>query len=83
MGSLGYLCNFAFSEYKDTLTHVFDSNCELHLDKRLRLGVSVPESPMRKVFRGNNLTTSENMLVDGFNVVNEVVIDRGPSPYAI
>lgn len=35
------------------------------------------------VYRGDNLTKSEALVLDGFHVLNEVVIDRGPSPYSI
>lgn len=38
---------------------------------------------MRQVFRGNDLTKSEPMSVRNFHITNEVVVDRGPSPYAI
>lgn len=36
----------------------------------------------RLVFRGDNLTKSEPLLVKEFHVLNEVVVDRGPSPYS-
>ena len=57
--------------------------CKVHLDNRLRLKVDVEPNPMRQVFRGNDLTKSEPMSVRNFHITNEVVVDRGPSPYAI
>lgn len=40
------------------------------------------ENNERLVYRGDNLTKSEPLNIDGFHVLNEVVIDRGPSPYS-
>ena len=41
------------------------------------------EKPERLVFRGNNLTQGTNMMIDGFHILNEVVIDRGPFPCSV
>lgn len=83
-GSLGYLCNFKFEEYPEVLTKlVLCKDCKLHLDNRLRLKVGVDGNPLRKVFRGNDLNKYESMMIQGFHVINEIVVDRGPSPYAI
>lgn len=57
-------------------------SCKLHLDNRLRLKLNVT-NPDRQVFRGNELIKSEPLRVEDFHIINEVVIDRGPSPYAI
>ena len=38
---------------------------------------------IRDVYRGNDLSKSTQMDVNNFHCINEVVIDRGPSPYAI
>jgi NAD+ kinase len=82
LGSLGYLCNFTFEEYKDVLKSTLCPKCRLHLDHRLRLKVTA-ESGMKKVYRGNNLSDSEQMMVQDFHIINEIVVDRGPSPYSI
>ena len=83
-GSLGYMCNFEFNEHRDILTKVFSrENCNLHLDNRLRLKCGVIGDPMRDVFRGNNFNDPEKMNIQDFHVINEVVIDRGPSPYSL
>jgi NAD+ kinase len=37
----------------------------------------------RLVFRGDNLEKSEALVINDFHVLNEVVIDRGPSPYSL
>jgi NAD+ kinase len=55
----------------------------MHLDNRLRLSCEVVGNPERDIFRGNNFTDSEKMRIKDFHIVNEVVIDRGPSPYSL
>lgn len=95
-GSLGFLCNFVFEDHKEVLSNIFmrlkcpesDPNCDnvLGADCRRRLRVTMGEESLNKdrlVFRGDNLTKSELLHLDGFHVLNEVVIDRGPSPYSI
>ena len=96
-GSLGFLCNFVFDDHQEVLSAVFkhlacdegDYECQertLGLDSRRRLKVMMGDEKLNKermVFRGDNLTKSEALVLDGFHVLNEVVIDRGPSPYSI
>ena len=36
----------------------------------------------RCVYRGDNLSKCEELVLDEFHVLNEVTIDRGPSPYS-
>ena len=55
----------------------------MHLDNRLRLSCEVVGNLVRDIFRGNNFTDSEKMRIKDFHIVNEVVIDRGPSPYSL
>ena len=38
---------------------------------------------MRKVFRGDQIDKFVEMDVNGFHILNEVVVDRGPSPYSV
>lgn len=38
---------------------------------------------MRKVYKGGQLMNYEETKIKDFHVVNEVVIDRGPSPYCV
>ena len=52
-------------------------------DDRLRLSVSVPINPERDIYRGNDLVPSIKMNIDGYHILNEVVVDRGPLPNAI
>ena len=55
----------------------------MHLDNRLRLSCEVLDNPIRDIFRGNNFIESEKMKIKDFHIVNEVVVDRGPSPYSL
>lgn len=90
-GSLGFLCNFIFDDHPKVLRHVFESvksgkeSDKLGLDSRMRLKVNMGkgENPTRLVFREDNLDKSEPLLLEDFHVLNEVVIDRGPSPYSL
>jgi NAD+ kinase len=78
------MCNFEFEEYPQVLNSVFSKdNCNLHLDNRLRLKCGVIGDPYRQIFRGNNFKEFEVMKIEDFHVINEVVIDRGPSPYSL
>jgi NAD+ kinase len=90
-GSLGFLCNFVFEDHKEVMKHVFQSAKSqkesefLGLDSRMRLRINMGEGDetQRLVYRGDNLEKSEPLLLQDFHVLNEVVIDRGPSPYSL
>jgi len=52
----------------------------------MRLKVSMGEPNLNKnrcVYRGDNLSKCDSLILDEFHVLNEVVIDRGPSPYCV
>lgn len=49
----------------------------------MRLKIEVLNKPLRKVYKGQEFTNYEEILIKDFHVINEVVIDRGPSPYSI
>lgn len=83
LGSYGYLCNFMFDEHPEVLDSIMNPDGRLNLDERLRLRVAVPGQPERDIYRGNDLTPTCRMTVDGYHILNELVVDRGPSPYAI
>ena len=51
--------------------------------KLMRLSVDIDANPIRKVYKGDQLERFEEMCIKDFHVVNEIVIDRGPSPYCI
>jgi len=50
---------------------------------RLRVNMGKGDETERLVYRGDNLEKSEPLLLYDFHVLNEVVIDRGPSPYSL
>ena len=82
-GSLGFLCNFSFDEYKQVIQNTFNPQTPLNLDTRLRLKVNVGPDNMRKIFRGNELHQFSLEKIEDFHVMNEIVLDRGPSPYSV
>lgn len=73
------------------MKHVFESMlCQkesdyLGLDSRMRLRINMGKGneTKRLVFKGDNLEKFEPLLLQDFHVLNEVVIDRGPSPYSL
>merc|ERR1719383_1453685 len=70
LGSLGFLTPFKFEDFQSQVTHVLEGHAALTLRSRLRCIL------MKKEEEEKNLNPSTNQLV-----LNEVVIDRGPSPY--
>lgn len=65
LGSLGFLTNFHFEEYKSHVSRIFETGINVNL--RMRFSCTVHDS------YGKRVATHE--------VVNEIVIDRGPSPW--
>jgi NAD kinase len=85
---LGYLCYFDFDEHECVLDRVLFNDYgtgkrDPNLDIRMRLKVTVDNQPMRKVFKGGQFKNFDEIRIENYHVVNEVVVDRGPSPYAI
>jgi len=71
LGSLGFLTPFEIENFEQQITHVLEGNAALTLRSRLRCIVMKKESQDSQVTK-----PATNLLV-----LNEVVIDRGPSPY--
>ena len=69
LGSLGFLTNFQFDFYKEHLDKVFNEGMRVNMRMRFTCTVYRDE--------GHGQTTEG----DQFEVLNELVIDRGPSPY--
>ncbi|KAI9834912.1 MAG: NAD(+) kinase, partial [Thelocarpon superellum] len=70
LGSLGFLTNFQFHQYKEHLHSVMgDSGMRVNL--RMRFTCTL--------YRNGRLGGAEE--AEQFEVLNELVIDRGPSPY--
>jgi len=96
LGSLGFLTPFEFENFEQQVTHVLEGHAALTLRSRLRCivmkksnessengsnnkntkvaNITTKSGPMK--FHLGGATPTTNLLV-----LNEVVIDRGPSPY--
>lgn len=74
LGSLGFLTPFQFINFQEQVTNVLEGHAALTLRSRLRC-VIVRKSDNLKV-ESSGAKKLTNILV-----LNEVVIDRGPSPY--
>ncbi|XP_076680523.1 NAD kinase isoform X5 [Andrena cerasifolii] len=70
LGSLGFLTPFEFDNFQEQVTNVLEGHAALTLRSRLRCII------MRKAEEGKPAKPPTNLLV-----LNEVVVDRGPSPY--
>ncbi|OAL74949.1 NAD kinase [Trichophyton violaceum] len=75
LGSLGFLTNFEFSKYKEHLNQIM-GDVGMRVNLRMRFTCTVYRSNPRN---GSKAVPAEE--VERFEVVNELVIDRGPSPY--
>uniref|UniRef100_A0A8H7N919 NAD+ kinase n=1 Tax=Bionectria ochroleuca TaxID=29856 RepID=A0A8H7N919_BIOOC len=72
LGSLGFMTTFEFEKYKEHLNRVMgDDGMKINL--RMRFTCTV--------WRANALGGADMHKEDEFEVLNELVIDRGPSPY--
>nr|XP_037282941.1 NAD kinase-like isoform X1 [Rhipicephalus microplus] len=72
MGSLGFLTPFDFDNFQDKVNNVLEGHAALTLRSRLKCSIYRSESDSND----NNLNCNSSCLV-----LNEVVVDRGPSPY--
>ncbi|XP_046884462.1 NAD kinase b isoform X2 [Hypomesus transpacificus] len=88
LGSLGFLTPFKFESYKTEVAKVFEGNAAITL--RSRLKVKVVKDLLQRAHQQQELngllppshTTSEAGKVTlQLQVLNEVVVDRGPSSY--
>ena len=91
LGSLGFLTNFPFEDYKSTLDHIMEE-AGMRVNMRMRFTCTVyrashnsrtsssksDASTSSKDSRPSNTSLIEDAQ---FEVLNELVIDRGPSPY--
>lgn len=75
LGSLGFLTNFEFSEYKSHLNAVM-GDVGMRVNLRMRFTCTVFRKDRSKGAEAGAVEEGEQ-----FEVLNEVVIDRGPSPY--
>ena len=85
LGSLGFLTNFPFETYKSTLDRIMEGS-GMRVNMRMRFTCTVYRAAgnkRRSSTSGLSKTTSTPELIEDsqFEVLNELVIDRGPSPY--
>ena len=50
---------------------------------RLKVNIADETKRIRTVFKGISFDEYEKVEIRDYHVINEVVIDRGPSPYSI
>uniref|UniRef100_A0A7N4PNU6 NAD(+) kinase n=1 Tax=Sarcophilus harrisii TaxID=9305 RepID=A0A7N4PNU6_SARHA len=90
LGSLGFLTPFNFENFQSHVTQVIEGNAAIILRSRLKVKV-VKEFREKKATLQNGieengvlpagLEKDSNRLMMHYQVLNEVVIDRGPSSY--
>ncbi|MCJ8731932.1 hypothetical protein PDJAM_G00204830 [Pangasius djambal] len=80
LGSLGFLTPFRFESYKTEVDKVFAGNAAVVLRSRLKVKV-LKGSLQRDQENGSVTHTHTNPVTLQLQVLNEVVVDRGPSSY--
>ncbi|KAG8434390.1 hypothetical protein GDO86_012675 [Hymenochirus boettgeri] len=89
LGSLGFLTPFNFDNFQTQVTQVIEGNAALVLRSRLKVKVTKVYKEQKSVVQNG---VKENGLLAGkpgkdsvkqtkYQVLNEVVVDRGPSSY--
>ena len=82
LGSLGFLTNFPFTSYKSTLDRIMEGS-GMCVNMRMRFTCTVYRASRNLSNTNLSKTSSTPTLIEDsqFEVLNELVIDRGPSPY--
>ncbi|EDO44951.1 predicted protein, partial [Nematostella vectensis] len=73
LGSLGFLTSFRFDRFREHVTKVLDGHARLTLRSRLRCIITKYHTDSNENCKTPNMQR--------YTVLNEVVIDRGQSPY--
>uniref|UniRef100_A0A672Z0V6 NAD(+) kinase n=1 Tax=Sphaeramia orbicularis TaxID=375764 RepID=A0A672Z0V6_9TELE len=83
LGSLGFLTPFKFDTYQSQLTQIIEGNAAIVLRSRLRVRVLKEnwEKKTRNAVRQVEGGGASEECPCVFQVLNEVVVDRGPSSY--
>nr|CAH7738884.1 unnamed protein product [Callosobruchus chinensis] len=76
LGSLGFLTPFRFDNFQEQVNNVLEGHAALTLRSRLRCIVMKKTEQNTSNDKSNGPQVPTNLLV-----LNEVVVDRGPSPY--
>ena len=85
LGSLGFLTNFPFEKYRSTLDGIMEGS-GMRVNMRMRFTCTVYRAASNKrrpsTSSLSKATSTPELVEDSqFEVLNELVIDRGPSPY--
>uniref|UniRef100_A0A8C4PPU9 NAD kinase n=1 Tax=Equus asinus asinus TaxID=83772 RepID=A0A8C4PPU9_EQUAS len=89
LGSLGFLTPFNFENFQSQVTQVIQGNAAVVLRSRLKVRVvkelrgkmAIPNGISENGVLATDLDTEVGKQVMQYQVLNEVVIDRGPSSY--
>ncbi|XP_015445923.1 NAD kinase isoform X1 [Pteropus alecto] len=90
LGSLGFLTPFSFENFQAQVTQVIQGNAAIVLRSRLKVKVvkelrgkklAVPNGTSKNGALATDLDSEVGKQVMQYQVLNEVVIDRGPSSY--
>lgn len=75
LGSLGFLTNFEFAQYKEALNKIM-GDAGMRVNLRMRFTCTV-----YRYQKHAPAGAPQHIEAEQFEVLNELVIDRGPSPY--
>ncbi|KAH8319678.1 hypothetical protein KR074_003503 [Drosophila pseudoananassae] len=81
LGSLGFLTPFRFDNFQDQLTSVLEGHAALTLRSRLRCVMHRRSDRKHEAKAEIDPLAEARPAANSILVLNEVVIDRGPSPY--
>ena len=82
LGSLGFLTNFEYASYKTSLNRVM-GEAGMRVNLRMRFTCTVFRANLTRGKSGKSAPADATEMIESeqFEVLNELVIDRGPSPY--
>ncbi|KAF2759139.1 NAD kinase [Pseudovirgaria hyperparasitica] len=78
LGSLGFLTNFQFQNYKEQLNTVM-GDAGMRVNLRMRFTCTVYRAALNT--SRVSVSSEDHIESEQYEVLNELVIDRGPSPY--
>lgn len=82
LGSLGFLTNFEFGSYRDSLNNIMgDAGMRVNLRMRFTCTVFRANPSRPRGSKASPIATTEMIEGEKVEVLNELVIDRGPSAY--
>lgn len=79
LGSLGFLTNYQFEYFKEDLSTILHNKIKTNLRMRLECKIYRRRPPILDPITDKRICVSE--LVAQHHVLNELTIDRGPSPF--